>query len=146
MREGASAPAFSPTAPSLPLRPPPARIPLSHSYRAPFPIPRDYLESLHPRSHAIIAPRNRQAQRTDRRAYAYRIDNGPERATWSFEPKLSSIGAKLTPLVYGDISSAPEVHIFESQWDMLCETVNRGNDTRRVRWRGKWSQSEPILS
>lgn len=57
--EGASAPAFSPTARSLPLRPPPGRIPLSHSSRPPASNPRDYFESLHPRSHVIIATRNK---------------------------------------------------------------------------------------
>jgi hypothetical protein len=46
---------------------------------------------------------------------------GENRKNWFYWPRLSELGLKLSPFILGDLSSATEVHIHESQWDLLAQ-------------------------
>lgn len=46
---------------------------------------------------------------------------GDDRKVWFYWPKLAELGLKLVPFVLGDLTTASEVHIHESQWDLLAE-------------------------
>jgi hypothetical protein len=48
---------------------------------------------------------------------------------WFYFPKLSDLGLKVAPFVLGDLSNAAEVHIHESQWDLLAHADIIGFDT-----------------
>lgn len=58
------------------------------------------------------------------------IQKGKEgRKHWFYHPKLSDLGLKIAPFVLGDLSNATEVHIHESQWDLLAHADVIGFDT-----------------
>jgi len=46
---------------------------------------------------------------------------GEERKVWFYWPKLADLGLKLAPFVLGDLATATEAHLHESQWDLLAE-------------------------
>jgi hypothetical protein len=40
---------------------------------------------------------------------------------WFYHPKLADLGLKLVPFVLGDLTTATEVHIHKSPWDLLAQ-------------------------